>query len=290
MRMNVTNLRSFLAVAECGGFTSAATRHGIAQPTLTRQVRELEERYGVKLFERSGRGVRLTEAGTQLQDYARRAFDELDKADGYLRMRARSELSVYSVRNEKLSSFIEMICGRVALADVRVSMMASRQVYDGLVTGACDFGMLTVPEDAADVDAFEIGTYPVLAYVAEKHPWRGAGEISLRDLEGQPILIAKRTAQTRLTFERETKRLGVAISILQEVDNFDVMIALVEAGRGIGIMGSVGQVELREAHALRFREAGMTQKLHLAVGPRDRRSPLATGLFEVAKETLRAAR
>ena len=64
--MRLTQLRSFLAVAQAGGFTAAARLLHVSQPTLTSQVRLLESQYGVELFHRIGRGVTLTETGQRL--------------------------------------------------------------------------------------------------------------------------------------------------------------------------------------------------------------------------------
>ena len=72
MAIPFTLLRAFHAVAEHGGFTAAANALGIGQPTVTTQVKELEERYGVELFLRSGRQIQLTGAGEALVEITRR--------------------------------------------------------------------------------------------------------------------------------------------------------------------------------------------------------------------------
>lgn len=289
MRMNVTNLRSFLAVAECGGFTPAATRYGISQPTLTRQVRELEERYGVPLFERTSRRVRLTEAGEQVLEYARNAFCELDRVDQFLRARQRRDLNVFTVRTEQLPRLIAVLSQSAGKQDIRISMLPSEHVYDGLVQGDCHIGFLTLPEGKTDVEVLEIATYPVLAYVSERHPLHGAGVISMADLEGQPIIVAARAAQTRRTFDREIARAGVTVSIVREEDNVDVLLAMVQAGRGIGILGATGSIDPREAHGLRFRETGMAQPLHLAIGPAGKATPASASAFAIMRASVAGA-
>ncbi len=92
MPMNHTQLRAFHAVAEAGGFTRAAERIHVTQPTLSGQVAALEVRYGVKLFERRGRGIELTDLGAGLHEVTRRLFAQeaeaeqlLDSAQGLTR-------------------------------------------------------------------------------------------------------------------------------------------------------------------------------------------------------------
>src|SRR4051812_26604442 len=88
--MNLHALRAFHAVATTGGFRRAAERLGVSQPAVTAQVQALERRYGVELFERTGRGVRPTELGRELMDGAERLFalagdlDELLRSAGQL--------------------------------------------------------------------------------------------------------------------------------------------------------------------------------------------------------------
>ena len=78
--MNHAQLRSFYAVAREGGFTSAARAFNLTQPTISGQVKALEETYGVRLFERRGRRVETTPLGEELLDLARRIFDLEDQA------------------------------------------------------------------------------------------------------------------------------------------------------------------------------------------------------------------
>lgn len=286
MRINVTNLRSFMAVAECGGFTPAAERLGVAQPTLTRQVKELEERHHIRLFERTSRRINLTPAGEQLLEFARRVFTEVEATERFLDERTRRGVTIYSVATERLADLIAFIHNRMRIGAVDVAMKPSALVYDALLAGTCDVGLLTVPEGAREVDCIEIGRYPVLALVARNHPLRRQRPISLCQLEEHPVIVPSRSAQTRLTFDREVRRLGLRIRILQEIDDADVVRAMALSGYAVGIVGFTGRGDSSESEGLPFEEDGMSQPLHLAVGPRERRSQTATALFALARSAL----
>src|SRR5580700_6222891 len=82
--MTPTQARAFLAVAIEGSFTGAAKRLNVSQPSITTQVGLIERQYKVELFQRIGRGVRLTPAGTALVSMVRRLFTSLDEATAYL--------------------------------------------------------------------------------------------------------------------------------------------------------------------------------------------------------------
>jgi DNA-binding transcriptional LysR family regulator len=82
--MNIAQLRAFHAVAVAGGFTRAAARLGVTQPTLSAQVKALEESYGVELIERRGRQLALTEIGAGLLEITRRVFGLTEEAEQLL--------------------------------------------------------------------------------------------------------------------------------------------------------------------------------------------------------------
>src|SRR5438128_7280581 len=80
--MEVHQLRYFCAVAETGSFTRAAAREQVAQPSLSQQIMKLEDELGVRLFDRLGRSVRLTEPGKTFLPRARSVLHELEAARG----------------------------------------------------------------------------------------------------------------------------------------------------------------------------------------------------------------
>ncbi len=82
--MRHTQLRSFHAVAQRLSFTAAARELGVSQPTITTQVKSLEQEFGVELFVRRGRRIELTETGSGLLDIARRLFADEKEAADYL--------------------------------------------------------------------------------------------------------------------------------------------------------------------------------------------------------------
>lgn len=79
-KMNFTHLAAFYSVVETGSVTAASERLHVSQPALTREIRELEERFGVPLFDRLPRGMQPTEAGRLLADYAAQIFSLADAA------------------------------------------------------------------------------------------------------------------------------------------------------------------------------------------------------------------
>lgn len=288
MRINVTHLRSFLAVARHGGFSRAANAIGVSQPTLTRQILDLEAGYKMRLFDRSTRKIRLTPDGETLLTLAQRVFDDLDVVDAFLRPIERAQMTVFSVRHEKVAAFLGMANAAASAPRINVFQMGSVNVYEGLMAQACCMGFLTMPEavDAKEFDYFEIAREPVFAYVGKAHPWSERRAISLRELDGQAIVIGTRGAQTRRTFDKQARRLGIEVQIVQEIDNNDIIQMMALAGRGIGIVGGTGGAINDKGRALHFLEAEMMQPLHCAALPPAHRSAVDEAMFALAKGSL----
>ncbi len=93
--MTLRNLRIFLAVADCGSMSEAAKKMHIAQPSVSGTIGEIEEQYGVRLFERLGRRLYITPTGTQLCEYARHILSMYDAME--LRLRNADETDMLRV-------------------------------------------------------------------------------------------------------------------------------------------------------------------------------------------------
>ncbi|MGE8590595.1 MAG: LysR family transcriptional regulator, partial [Alcaligenes sp.] len=94
--MLVAELKSFYAVARCGTVTKAAAQLGVSQPTVTGQLRQLESRYGIELFHRQGRGMRLSDAGQSLMPMVEKLVQQETEID--FRLRDASDLREGNLR------------------------------------------------------------------------------------------------------------------------------------------------------------------------------------------------
>src|SRR5262249_53040168 len=101
--MNLTYLQTFIKVAECGSFTKVAEQSGYAQSSITTQIQKLEQSYGVPLFERFGRKVRLTQAGEALQKYALEMLKLYSESQAVVSSQVSGTLTIGTI--ETLASF-----------------------------------------------------------------------------------------------------------------------------------------------------------------------------------------
>lgn len=184
-----------VAVADHRHFTAAAEAMFVSQPGLSGQIRALERRLGVKLFERSSRGVRLTPVGEQVVDRSRqvlRAVEELVYAAslhhgvirGVLRVAAIPTVAPYL-----LPSLTRLV--RTSWSDVELELveLQTRAMIEALDQGRCDMGLLAVPYDTGDMITATVADEPFLLAVPEHDPLAQEPSVDVSLLHGLPMLL-----------------------------------------------------------------------------------------------------
>jgi len=236
--MDLRVIRYFLAVAEAGSLTQAARRVHVAQPSLTRQLRQMEAELGLSLFNRSRGGLTLTVAGRRFLPMAR---DLTMRADD-LRSRAAS------LRTGEVQQ-LEMVAPMVTIADWIAPYLATvppehpaivvvddapALVMSALSRGADFVVASTVPTH--DVTTVLIAHVPVYAYVRSDHEWAGRQRISLRDLTKETLLLPTAEQWTRTLLDQAVQQLHLAYSRIVEFRVPQVAQAFAAAGRGIAVV------------------------------------------------------
>jgi len=239
--MELRHLRYFVTVAEELNFSRAAARLRVAQPAISRQIRDLEDELGVKLFERNAHSVRLTEAGRVLlieakavlhrADDAMRAVRAIGKA-GELRVGYAPSLTV-EILPRALRTFQEQHPGtRVALHD-----LSTREMLTWLCDDRLDLALLVQPPKAAltGLRFEELRRYPWCVAVAVTHPLARRREVGLPALAKERLLAFDREQYPE--YHDDLARLfGRAPAFAEEHDSATSLIAAVEAGRGVAIV------------------------------------------------------
>lgn len=248
-----TRFRYFLAVAEAGSIRSAAKELNVVPSAVNRQILMLESQLGVDLFERVGRGLRLSEAGALLLRHVRNviaAFDdtavELDAFRGLKRGRVRvaavESVSV-TILPDLLTRFWEEYPGIQVAMTVAGSEAVTRLVLDGEADLSFSFNAAgTAPLEVLHTEPVRIG-----ALMAPDHPLAGRPSIALADLVGEPLALPARGLSLRSAMEPALARLGQAIRPRMEANSLRHMAALARRGRLVAFQTTIGiEQELAE--------------------------------------------
>lgn len=293
MSIAFTQLRSFNAVAEHHGFTAAAKALNISQPTVTTQVKELEERYGVELLVRRGRRAELTETGAALHDISRAIMRLHEEASELLLNSGR--LTIGQLRVAAVGPFhaAEMIARFLQdYPDIKVSMLLgnSDQTLQRILEIEADVALLAHVVDDPRVCSIAFSTHEVVVFVDADHPWNGRDSIEIAELAGQRLILRETGSTTRRALERAAAAAGVAIEPFLEIGSREGIWKAVERGLGIGVVADFEFVPHPRLTTIRFSDADVRTEYRLVCLQERRHSPKIEAFFRSVLGSRKPAR
>ena len=237
--MRHTQLRSFHAVAQRLSFTAAARELGVSQPTITTQVKSLEEEFGVELFVRHGRRIELTETGSGLLDITRRLFADEKEAADYLnetRGLRTGHLRVGAVGPYHVTDMLAAFNARHPGLYVSVTVGNSRDTLRDLLDYRTDVAVLAHVDPDPRLVAIPYRRHRVIAFCPADHPFAQRRSIRLRDIESQRLIVREAGSTTRRAFEQAMREASVRPRIVMEIGSRESIREAVAKGIGMGVV------------------------------------------------------
>jgi LysR family transcriptional regulator, hca operon transcriptional activator len=242
--MELRHLRYFIAVAEEGSVTLAAARRlHTAQPSLSRQIRDLELEVGAQLLIRSPRGIELTAAGRAFLDHARLALSQVDAAGEAARRAVHSAKASFvmgfltGIEMEWLPEAVRILYDVLPNIEVIISSQHSPEIADALLRGKVDVAFLRPEKEMRDLVYRVLTTEPLIMVLPGDHRLAALKAISLRDIVGETFVAVSRTAPTlRAIIDDYIDGSGVNITPHHEADNLHVAISLVASTQGVALL------------------------------------------------------
>jgi LysR family transcriptional regulator, hca operon transcriptional activator len=242
--MELRHLRYFVAVAEEGSLTLAAEKRlHTAQPSLSRQMRDLEYEVGVQLMSRSVRGVELTAAGRVFLDHARLALTQADTAKEAARRAAQPAKPTFALgcltgkEIDWLPEAMRILHDELSNIDVTVSSQNSPDLADALMGGRLDAAFMRLEERADDLVYKRVTTEPFVVMVPSDHRLAGYDAVDLREIVGETFIIPSKTAPTsRAVIEDYLKQSGLAIVPAHEVDNITHAVSMIASTGAVALL------------------------------------------------------
>ncbi|USG61259.1 LysR family transcriptional regulator [Sneathiella marina] len=236
--INFSQLRSFYAVGRVQSFTKAAVWLNIGQPTVTTQVKALEERFNVQLFDRSPNGLHLTDTGVALMKLARQIFALEEHAHSLLDSTGNSyggKLHIGTVGSYFVMDFLVDYSEKFPLVQVSVVSGNSGVLYERLLNYELDVAILGRKYDDHKLEQLRLGAHEVAIIVDESHDWAAKSTISLEELDGQRMIFREEGSMTRRALEEKLEEQSVKPNVIMELSR-DSVVEAVAAGLGAGII------------------------------------------------------
>ncbi|EHN11660.1 transcriptional regulator LysR family [Patulibacter medicamentivorans] len=241
MDLSTRQLRSFVVLAEELHFTRAAARLYVAQQALSRQIREMESRLGVRLLDRTTRRVALTPAGEAFLESARTALDVLDAGIARAGRIGRGEIGTLKLGFQPgaaLELTAPILDGfRDRHPDVAVELREF--LWDdpsaGVVSGWADVSLTRPPFAGDGIELLPLVHEPVVAAMTRSHRLAGRGSIRIADLLDEPMVVGRSadaiwTAHWTLADHRDGRPARIAMHTTSHTEELDVVAA------GVGVM------------------------------------------------------
>lgn len=247
--MELRHLRYFVAVAECLNFTKAAAQLRVAQPALSRQIRDLEDEIGGQLLERGPRFVRLTQAGeafiVEARSVLQRADDAVQTARSFVSGH-RGEIHIGyapSPTVELLPRALRLFQDACPAVRVTLHDLSAQEMFDGLRAGRLDAALCVRarPKDMRGITFTQMRTYPFRLAVAGGHRLVRASCVNLAKIRPDKLLIYTRKDYPDYAAMLDAMFTGRLLmpDIAEEHDSATGLLAAIGAGHGVAIVPSV---------------------------------------------------
>jgi LysR family transcriptional regulator, hca operon transcriptional activator len=270
--MDLRHLRYFIAVAETGSLTEAAARRlHTSQPSLSRQIRDLEAQVGVDLLTRGVRGVELTAAGKVFLDHARLALMQVDATVEAARRAARPARKTFDIGFQTglemnwLPRAMQVLRDQLTDIQVVVSSDYSPDLAEALTRGRMDLAFMRL-EPGYDLGYHVVDREPLIVLMPRDHRLTAREAVSPRDFVGEIFIGGSNKAGVlRAVTEDYLRRSEIDIKLDHGVDNMAMAISLVVSTRGLALMPSYAKDLLPRSVVSRPLE-GTAPTIDVAVG------------------------
>jgi aminoethylphosphonate catabolism LysR family transcriptional regulator len=282
--MRLTQLRSFHAVATASSFTRAAERLRVSQPTVTTQVKQLEERYNVELFHRAGRRVRLTEIGERLLQLSHQIFTlEADAVQllgdaGELRS---GHLRVAAVGPSHVTKMLVAFNQRYPGIKISVSTGNSQDVLDRLLDYRADVGVLAQVFPDPRFVSMPFSEHPVVIFSSTEHRFARRRSIRTAELQGEKLILRELGSTTRKSLETALAAAGVEPQVVMEIGSREIIREAVAQGVGVAAVSEVEYVPGPRLHAVRISDAAVRTYAHVVCLAERREMRIVRAFFDV---------
>jgi DNA-binding transcriptional LysR family regulator len=244
--MDLRLLRYFVATADAGSATRAATSLHVTQPVLSRQLRLLEQQLRLQLFERDGRHLRLTAAAQELLTEARELLHHAERVERAAETLASGGLSALHLAapTTTLTDVVAPFLATLGPDDPTpmVRELDPRGAAAALRNGA-DLAVVTRPPTPS-VASRALAVLPVWAYVRRDDPWADRGSVPVAELAGRRLVLLTSAFRPRALLEAAMDAAGVGLAEHVEVTSAQVAQAIAAAGGGVAVVSDDPRFDL----------------------------------------------
>ncbi|MBD5772182.1 LysR family transcriptional regulator [Marinomonas colpomeniae] len=243
--IDIAELLTFIKVAETGSFSEAGTQLFVTQPAISKRIAALESNLGVRLLDRIGRQVQLTEAGIRLLPKARKMAEDLQdiKRSMSLQMEGVSgELRIstsHHVGLRRLPETLKKFQQDFPSAQLDIEFSQSEEAYQDVLKGRAELGIITLSnKENPLIESVPIWSDPLTCVVSKDHPLALSKNLNLTELAQHTCVLPNKNTFTRQIAEQVFGKQGLKPQVRMNTNNLETLAMLVSIGWGWSLLPS----------------------------------------------------
>lgn len=240
--MHIETLKVFCDLADSRSFSKTAEKHLLSQSAISQRLAQLELAHKCQLIARKKRPIELTTAG---QVFYRAAKDILERHD-----QLKSELNalktgtetrinvaaIFSIGMHNLPDYVKKFMIRHPNVNMHIEYFSADKVYELVLNGEFDIGLVAVPRKDKRLDVYEFETEPLVLVCSPKHPLAGESKVDIHKLQFEPFIAFEAEVPTRLWIDGILSRYSTVVRPVMEFDNIETVKRAVEINAGVSIL------------------------------------------------------
>jgi len=270
--MNLNQLRVFYFAVKLGSYSAAANALFITQPAVTKQIQQLQATHGVKLLNRFGKKMVLTDAGEALYGFADKIFQIETQAEENLRdfqQRKSGRLRIHS--SESFGAYyLPLIMNRFGEKyprfHVQVTIFPSEQVAQHTLRLENDLGFISHPLEHPKLVMQEVLEDRLILIAPPSHPFARKKALDPWNLEGQSIVMHEKGSASRAVVDEFIRKNNLFVQVTLELSNNEAIKRAVEQGRGLSLISANvvrEEIERKTLKAIPLTDATLKRKFYL---------------------------
>lgn len=234
--MEIRQLRYFLDIARTEHLTLSAQNLFVTQSTLSHGLRQLEQELGIKLFDRLGRGLKLSQAGAVFRIYAGRAMQEIEA--GRMALEGLTGLQSGTLTVGVIPTFLNTLVPATVAAFSRaypkvnmiVRDLRAGPIEEQLVAGELDVGIAFYPTERQEIETEPLFEERMQLVVNHSHPLAHRKSLAMKALANVPLALLTRSFATRRLIDDSLREAGITPSVRVEMESVEALIAACRCG------------------------------------------------------------
>jgi LysR family transcriptional regulator for metE and metH len=294
--MEIKYLRLIKNIVEKGSMAKSTDKLCLTQSALSHQLKELESKAGTPMFIRSGKKLKLTEAGEIAYQTALEVLDKLDDMDAKIREISNGEKGVIRICTACFTNYhwLPALIGQFGKlhpqVEIKIFPEYCNETLERLKCGDLDAVIMNKPNNEKDIRFFEIMNDEMLAIVSPEHEWATKKKyVKALDFEGKNLIIFSKPMNTVVVYDKVLQPAGVEPAHIYEVPMSEAMVEMVASGMGVAVIPAWiarPYIDAGKIAAVRVTPKGLFRSLGIGVLEKEHYPLYYKTLVEFMKEKL----